>query len=213
LIFSICSAITYSFFRKIFKLILLLFFRFKVRGGENFPLKGPFILASNHISYMDPVIVGAAAKRRVRFITSEHLYRNKFAAFLFRAVDCIEIKRGEADHKALKRVMGCLKAGKPVVIFPEGGRSEGKDMKEISDGLGFLALKTDAPVVPCLVRGSDKALPKDAGFFKSATVTVDVGEPIDPKDFDYKGSKREAYKLFTKKVAKTIMGLSKKDAS
>lgn len=207
--FRIYSSIAYFVSRNIFKIGLKVFFKLKVKGSKNIPAKGPFIVAGNHISYLDPAIVGSASRRRLYFITSDHLYKNRLAALWYNSVGCLRIKRGEPDHRAMRRILDYLKDGKPLAMFPEGTRSQDGRIKEPLSGIGFLALKSHVPVVPCLIKGSEKALPKNARFFTFTPISVYVGEPVQPKDFEYGGDRREAYQLFSKKVMNSIVQLGK----
>ncbi len=210
MIFGILSNIAYFISRNIFKITLIIFFKFKVKGGRNIPKRGSFIMASNHVSYVDPPAVGSACRRRLYFITSDHLYKNKLMALWYKAVGCLKIKRGRADHGAMKKILSYLKDGRPLAIFPEGTRSNGSNIEEPLAGIGFLALKSQVPVIPCLVKGSEKALPKGARFFKRSNITVYIGDPIEPKSFKYESDKKNAYKLFSKKIMSSIAQLGKR---
>jgi len=207
--YRIYSAVAYSISRKLFKLLLVLFFGYRVTGGENIPKKGPFIMASNHVSYMDPPAVGAASKKRVYFIASEHLCKNRLLGFWYKSVGCLIIKRGKSDHRMIKKILHYLKEGKPIAVFPEGTRSEGGTIKEPLSGAGFIALKSHVPVIPCFVKGTDKALPRGAKAFKKSRVSVYIGRPIDPKDFKFEGNKKESYRLFSKRIMNSIAQLGK----
>ncbi len=204
------NAIVYHISRMTFKIVLILFFRFKVEGRENIPKRGPFIIAGNHTSYMDPPIVGAVTRRRFHFIASDHLYKNKLMGWWIMAGGGIRVKKGESNHIAMRRILNYLKKGKPIAMFPEGTRSEDGKIKEPLSGIGFLALKSGVPVVPCLIKGSEKALPKGARSFKSSSVSVYVGKPIEAKDFKYEGDKKEAYRLFSRKIMNNIARLTRR---
>lgn len=210
IIFNIFTNIGYIISRKILQIALIIFFKFKVKGGENMPSKGPFIIASNHISYMDPPIVGSACRRIVHFIASDHLYKNRLFGLWYRLVGCIMVKREEPSHTAMRKILNHLRQGRVIAIFPEGTRSEDGKRREPLSGLGFLALKSQVPVVPCCVEGSEKALPKGAKSFTSSSITAHIGKPIEPKDFEYKGDKKAAYRLFSKKVMDSITQLGTK---
>ena len=203
--------IVYFISRNIFKISLKLFFHFKVIGHKNIPARGSFILAGNHVSYLDPPMVSAACRRKIFFLASSHLYKKGFLNWWYTSVDCIKVNSGKAgDRGAIKKILDCLKKGKPVAIFPEGTRSEDGTMKEPLSGIGFIALKSQAPVVPCFLKGSEKILPRGAKSFKSGRVSVYIGEPIEVKEFKYEGDKKEAYRLFSKKVMHSISALAKK---
>ncbi|MBL7069629.1 MAG: 1-acyl-sn-glycerol-3-phosphate acyltransferase [Candidatus Omnitrophica bacterium] len=210
MLYKIYSAIAYFISRNLFKIGLLVFFKYRVTGRENIPKKGPFIMASNHVSYMDPPAIGAASRKRLYFISSEHLCKNRLLAFWYKSVGCLIIKREESDHSMMKKILHYLKEGKPIAIFPEGTRSEDGAIKEPLSGAGFIALKSQAPVIPCFVKGTEKALPRGAKAFKKSGVTVYVGSPIDPKDFKFEGKKKDSYRLFSKKIMNCIAQIGKR---
>lgn len=135
--------------------------------------------------------------------------KNAFSRWWYKAVGCLIINKGEADHRIIRRMLDYLKDGKPIAIFPEGTRSEDGSYREPLTGVGFLALKAKVPVVPCAIKGTAKALPKGAKKFASSKVSVHIGSPIEPKDFGHEGSKKEAYRLFSKKVMSSIIELDK----
>lgn len=210
MIYSITSSIAYFISRNIFKIGLHLFFRLKVEGEENVPRKGAFIAASNHVSYMDPPIVGSAFRRRVYFITSDHLFKSRSVGWWYNIVGCIRIKRGEADHRAIRKILDYLKDGKPVALFPEGTRSEDGELKDPFLGIGFLALKSQVPVVPCFIKGSEVALPRGARSFRKARIRLYMGKMIEAREFACDGAqKKEAYRLLSRKVMNSIAGLKK----
>lgn len=192
-----------------FRILLTIFYRFKTRGSENIPKKGPFIAASNHVSYMDPPAIGAAFARRLYFIAGDHLYKNIFSRFWHTSVGCLKMKRGESDYGAVKKMLTYLKDKKPLALFPEGTRSEDGAIKEPLLGVGFLAIKSGVPVIPCFISGTDKALPRGAKFFKKGRVSVYIGKPIESANFKFEGEKKEAYRLFSKKVMHSILQLKK----
>jgi len=213
ILFNIYSGLVYFVSRTIFKITLNLFFKFKVIGKENIPAKGSFIIATNHASYMDPPVIGAALRKRLRFVTSDHLYNKKFALLWYEAMGCIKVKRDEPDHRAIKKMLNCLKRGEPVGIFPEGTRSEDGRVQEPQLGIGFLALKSQSPVLPCFIKGTSKALPKGSKDFASSAVSIYIGKPIETREFKYEGDKKEGYRLFAKKIMHNIAQLEKRYAN
>jgi len=212
MIYAIYNAIMYFISVSVFKISLKLFFRFSVHGHESIPKKGAFIAASNHVSYMDPPAIGATFRRRVYFIASSHLCKNRLLGLWLRSVGCLIIRRGEPDHTTMRRIIRYLKDGKPLAIFPEGSRSEDGKIGESLSGVGFLALKSQAPVIPCFVKGTDKAFPKGAKSFKRTKVSVYIGEAIRPEDFKHEGNRKESYQLFSKKVMHNIAELQRRYA-
>lgn len=159
------------------KFLSFLFFPRRVIGWEDVPAHGAYILASNHISNLDPVVMGISTPRRLHFMAKIELFKNPLVGWWLKQLWTFPIKRGEADFGALKESLKYLKKGDPVLVFPEGTRRIDKAIKP-PPGSGFLAMKSGAPVVPVYVRGSDKAMPPGSKFFKRSLVTVTYGKPF-----------------------------------
>src|SRR5579864_5856909 len=101
-------------------IVLKIFFGFKVMGRENVPKEGGFILAPNHVSYLDPPVAGSACPRMVYFLAKEDLFKVPLLAQWMRAVGCMSIKYGASDRHVLNEAVNLLKQGKCICIFPEG---------------------------------------------------------------------------------------------
>lgn len=142
-------------------IFLKLFFDFKVEGRENLPKKGGFILACNHLSYLDPVVLGSGCRRTVHFMARDTLFNNRFLGFWMKSVGAIPVKRGRADFSALKKSLRLVRSGEGLAIFPEGARRPiDKAFINPQPGAGFLADKANVPVIPVYVSGTYEALPK-----------------------------------------------------
>ena len=160
------------------KFVALIFFPRRVIGFENLPKKGGFIVASNHLSYLDPQIIGMCMWRRFSYVAKDSLFKNEFASFILHQVGAFPIKRDTSDFRGIREILRRLKMGCPVVIFPEGTRGVGGRAKKPQQGIGLVAVKSKVPVIPCFVSGSDKVLPPGAKFFKRHLVTVTFGKPM-----------------------------------
>ncbi|GBE03282.1 MAG TPA: 1-acyl-sn-glycerol-3-phosphate acyltransferase [Nitrospirae bacterium] len=148
----------------------------EVVGKENIPKEG-VIIASNHISYLDPPIIGSVTPRRCNFMAKKGLFDVpvlgwliKFAAF---PVDR-ETPRPSTIKEAVKRIRN----GHIVVVFPEGQRNETDELLEPKPGIGMVAVMSRAPIVPAYISGADKALPPNARWLKRAKIKVVFGKPI-----------------------------------
>ncbi len=159
------------------KFLSFIFFPRRVTGWEHVPAVGAYILASNHISNLDPVVMGISTPRRLHFMAKIELFKNPLVGWWLKQLWTFPVKRGEADFAALKESLKYLKKGEPVLVYPEGTRRMDKPLKP-QPGSGFLAMKSGAPVVPVYVRGSDKAMPPGSKFFKRSLVTVTYGKPF-----------------------------------
>lgn len=129
----------------------------EVRGRENIPRTGGLIVASNHISFFDPPLVGIAAVRELHFLAKEELFRPPVFGSLIRAYNAIPIRRGVADLSGLSKAMDVLRGGKALIMFPEGSRMRDGELHPARPGVGMLAVGTDAQIVPCYISGSDRS--------------------------------------------------------
>ncbi|MCK9614275.1 MAG: 1-acyl-sn-glycerol-3-phosphate acyltransferase [Candidatus Omnitrophica bacterium] len=160
---------TYEICKGLCFLIVSLFCKIEVKGKDVFPKAGPFILASNHISYLDPEIVGMVCPRQLNYLAKEELFQNKlFAAFL-KKINVIPIKRGQADLHVLRLSLKILE-DRPLLIFPQGTRATNYD--SFKEGVGFLYKNSQAPVIAAKVYGTDKVLPKGAKFLRFGKIKV-----------------------------------------
>ena len=128
----------------------------EVRGREHIPLQGGLIVASNHISFWDPPLVGTAVGRELHFLAKEELFRTPVLGPVIRSFNAIPIRRGVADLSGLSRAMEILRAGRALLMFPEGTRARDGELKAARPGVGMLAVATDARIVPAYISGSNE---------------------------------------------------------
>jgi len=169
----------YRFSRLILLVLLKLFFGFKVQGREFIPKRGGFILAANHVSYLDPIAVGAACPRNVHFMAKDSLFNHAFLNGWLKAVGVIPVKRNSADTSAIKTALRLVYSGQSLGLFPEGTRRTEVDMYlNPEPGVGFLAAKGKVPVIPVFVSGTFKAMPRQAHSLRLARISVRFGKEI-----------------------------------
>jgi len=161
----------YWLFRGVFLIILKIFFRFKVEGLENLPQKTNFIIVANHVSFMDPLVVGAAIPKKIYWITYWGLFRISVLRLFFHLTACIP--SGHSSNKASE----LLFQNKNVGMFPEGAISRKGELLDFKRGSAMLAMKTGRPVVPCAVLGTFRALPFGRKFPRFVRIKVKVGQP------------------------------------
>ncbi|MDD5449574.1 MAG: lysophospholipid acyltransferase family protein [Candidatus Omnitrophica bacterium] len=182
-------------------------FRYRVTGSENIPARGPFIIASNHASFLDPPAAGLITWRKVCFLAKADLYNNPLFKWWGTRVGVIPISRSSPTLGAIKGTIERLKKGYIVALFPEGTRSDDGSIKDPKGGVGFLAAKANAPVLPVLIKGSDNALPRHAVMFRLRPIEVMVGKPISERMYLKENGECD-YKSFSKDVMDRIRGLS-----
>ena len=135
------------------------------------------MMAVNHVSYLDPPVIGAVSTRRVRFMAREGLFKIPiFKTFI--KVFSFPIKRDKPHPSAIKEAVQRLKKGELIVMFPEGSRSVNGDFLEAKRGLSVIAAISRIPIVPTFIKGTEKALPVGAKFLRPAKITVIFGDPL-----------------------------------
>jgi len=169
---------TYWLFYSIMVMLDAIYFRTEYQGRDRLPAQGSFIIASNHISNLDPFVLGIILRRRFGFVAKEELFKKKLIGWSFRQMGAISIKRDSSDFRAIRKALRRLRDGIPLILFPEGTRGVSGRNKKIQSGVGFIALKSNVPVFPVYIRDSDKAFPANAKWFRRYQVKVKVGEPI-----------------------------------
>ncbi|MGB9721142.1 MAG: lysophospholipid acyltransferase family protein [bacterium] len=166
----------------------------EIRG--KIPKRGAVILASNHLSFLDPPLVGYAAFREVFFLAKPGLFiLSKFFTWLIKTYNAINLEGGQGIRPAIK----LLKQGKAVVIFPEGTRSRIGAMLPFSPGVGFLAITYNVPVVPIRIINSNKKL--ISLILRWHKLKIIFGEPILPDG--YRKSKQD-FEAFALKIREEV---------
>lgn len=158
--------------------LMRLLFRLEVDGREHVPQAGPLLLVSNHVSLLDPPLVGGAAPRELYFLAKEELFRVPLLGGFIRALHARPVKRDGSDSRALKAALRLLGEGRALLVFPEGTRGVEGRLGEGKPGVGMLAVMSGAPVVPVHVSGSGRALPAGRVLPRPARVRVRFGAPL-----------------------------------
>jgi len=164
--------------RFLFYLLFKILFWFKVNGRENIPRKGGFIIASNHVSFADPPLIGVAAGRSLRYMARHDLFKNRFCAWVLRQWHVFPVKRDSADLAALKTALQVLKNNEGLLLFPEGARQASGEFSKPQPGVGFIARKSNVPIIPVFISGTEKALPPGEKNPRMVHVTVTFGRAI-----------------------------------
>lgn len=163
----------YRFLKIVCTFILITFGRWKIEGQKLIPAQGPLIVVCNHRSYWDPILVGCAMKREVRFMAKAELFTYPILKNILYLVRAFPIKRGQSDRTALRTTLKLLKDDEVIGIFPEGTRSKTRELLPFKSGVSMMAYKADCPVLPMAVINSKKVL---LGWWHP--VKVVIGEPI-----------------------------------
>ncbi|HET7876256.1 MAG TPA: lysophospholipid acyltransferase family protein [Methylomirabilota bacterium] len=201
----------YQLLKPVAVALMRLYFRVERRGREHVPRTGPVLIASNHVSVLDPPLVGGMAPRPVYFLAKEELFRIPLLGELIRRLNARPVRRDGTDTRALRTALGLLEAGRAVLIFPEGTRSRDGRLGPGKPGAGMLAVVSGAPVVPVFISGTERALPPGGGVPRPKKVRVTFGPPLTFKSGKDDGRK-ERYREAANEMMRAIAQLGEQHA-
>ncbi len=188
---SLLKIIFYWLVALFFKVVLKVYNRVAVRGLEKaLSAKPPVIIAANHCSNLDPIVIGAFFPKRLRYLAKSELF--SFAPFglAIRALGAGPARKEDLQGAAgaVKFLIERLQEGENVLLFPEGQRSHDGRLKPLEGGAGLLAARTGAPVIPAYIHGTFQALPRGSTRFRPVKIELSFGDPIIPGSLDANGS-------------------------
>lgn len=154
-------------------------FGFRVRFAEPLPRHGGLLVVSSHQSHLDPLLLGLATDRRLSSVARSSLYHFKPFAAAITALDAVPIDRNASLVKTMKAVIGRLRAGRVVTIFPEGTRTATGRLGEIKSGFALLAKKAGVPIVPVAIVGAYECWPRKRLLPRPGRIRLEFG-PIIP---------------------------------
>jgi 1-acyl-sn-glycerol-3-phosphate acyltransferase len=171
--------VVYEISKWIVRLALRALCGFRVDGGDREPPSGPLVIVSNHVSDLDPLVVGVALRRRVHFMAKVELFRPPLLRWWIRACGAFPVRRGEVDRQAFRTARTILEHGEALVMFPEGTRASSlDDLRPPEPGAALLAVRTGAAILPVAVIGTDRVLPRGARRPARGTIRVRIGDAI-----------------------------------
>jgi 1-acyl-sn-glycerol-3-phosphate acyltransferase len=189
--------------------------RMHVTGRENVPVSGPFILASNHLSFIDSMVIPLSAPRRVHYLAKAEYFTGTgvggwLTRTLFTGLGAMPVQRqtSRAAQEALDTALAVLRRGEGFGIYPEGTRSRDGRLARGKTGVAWLALTADCPVVPVAVSGTDRVQPVDSRWPRPHRVSVTFGTPLTfPEQRGMAGNGR-ARRVVTDRIMEAIAELS-----
>ena len=161
------------------RLFCRLFLRMSFIGLENVPKTGPFVLAVNHQSFLDPIFAGIMLKGQLCFMARDTLFKSRIFGPLIKSVKAIPVRRGQADLASIKAIIAHLRQGDAVCLFPEATRTTDGRISPFKGGFSLICRRGNAPVVPVLIDGAFECWPRHRKLFKAGSkITVTYGRPI-----------------------------------
>jgi len=203
--YGAANRLFFSCSRGLVSVVMRVFFGFRTSGPQP-PDRGPWIIAANHESFLDPVILQfAVKKRRIHYMMSDTYYYTRTLNLFSKAMRCIPVAENGLNRDSLRLGLDVLAAGRPVGIFPQGGRMAAGDLSGGFKGVAFLARKSGVPVIPARIVGTGKALPAGSRFLRPARISVVLGAPL---DFAGPAGRRPGLESITDTIMSGIQSLS-----
>ncbi|MCK0116110.1 1-acyl-sn-glycerol-3-phosphate acyltransferase [Isoptericola sp. CG 20/1183] len=208
---------TYRILKLVLSLLVYVFLRPQVTGLHNVPRRGPVIIASNHLSFIDSIILPLVVPRHVTFIAKAEYWtgrglKGRVSRWFFTTMGHIPVDREDprAGQRSLEDALQVLQRGDAFGIYPEGTRSRDGRLQKGHTGVAWLALTGAAPVVPVALRGTDKVQPVGARLPRPVRgIRVEFGVPIDPSRQIAAGTRpAQARRRLTDQVMSSIHEMS-----
>jgi 1-acyl-sn-glycerol-3-phosphate acyltransferase len=170
-VYHVCSAAALLFCKT--------YFRLRVEGLHNIPKIGGAVLAANHQSFVDILIIGGCSPRHVSFVARDTLADWRWLAYIMRRCGSVLVKRGTSDRRALRGMAEHLEREDVVVIYPEGTRTKTGALQEFKGGALLAARLAKVPIIPCGIRGAFEAWPRGRTIPRPKKIGIRFGPPID----------------------------------
>ncbi len=204
------SKVFYFIVKNFFKLLLMIYNRCSAKWLAKLPDNEKFIVACNHASNLDPLIVGCFFPRLLRYLAKEELFEGWFLGTCIRALGAVPVSRttNASAAGALKGFMKLYQEGSDVLIFPEGGRTLDGKLQPLEAGVALIAAHTHAPILPVFIHGSFRAMPPNSFFVKPTKLRVTFGEPLRFSDevYDSKSGRQIIMDALTEKFRELEAG-------
>jgi 1-acyl-sn-glycerol-3-phosphate acyltransferase len=184
--------------------LLHICFRSKIYGAENVPKRGAVIIVSNHASDFDPPIVANCVGRPVAFMAKEELFKIPVLKTVIKSYGAYPVKRGTGDRAAIRAAVASLENGWATGVFLQGTRTIDGKITDPKLGAALIAAKTNVPLLPVSIWGTEEIFPKGSKFPRFYPVTIRIGELIPPPD---PKSDRSELEAITNQCAKVINDL------
>ena len=181
--------------------------KLEAHGNEHVPREGGVLLLSNHVSYLDPFIVGTTARREFYFMARDSIFSVPLLGNVLAMHNAYPVKRGTADRRALKYTISLLKEGHAVLIFPEGTRSKDGSLGKARDGVSFIIHNADVPAIPVYLDGANNLMPRWSKWIRPAKLSTHFGPPIDFSEARKSEDKRLMYNSMSQLIMKSIGAL------
>jgi 1-acyl-sn-glycerol-3-phosphate acyltransferase len=198
--------------RPVLWLLARLLFRVRFVGAEHVPTTGPVLITPNHVTFMDPILVSIPIHRPLHYLALEPFLRIPGLGWLMRWCRAWPVHEGAASPEAARLAARILRAGQPLVVFPEGGRAADGRLQAFQSGAFRLALATGAPVVPVTLVGAFECWPVGQRLPRPGRVTITYHAPVGRTDVGLAGSRAEQAERLAALVRGRVAGVLPRSA-
>lgn len=187
--------------------VMRVVYDYKAYGRENVPRQGGVLLAANHESFFDPILVALLKDRQLSFLARSDLFKNPIFSRLITMLGAFPVRQGEGDIGAVKEAIRRLKEGRMLALYPEGGRTETGGLQPFLPGFALIVRRSGVPVIPVAIEGAFEAWPCHRKFPGFGRLRVMYGKPLDVKGLDA----AEIVKLLEARIGEMIEELRTKN--
>ena len=178
-------------------------YRLTVSGAQHVPASGPVLVAVSHKSNLDPLFAGVGLRRQMRFMAKVELFRVPLLGRLIKALGAFPVERGAGDRAALETSLWVLAGGEPLLMFPEGHRNRDDEIHPFMPGVGMIALRSGATVIPAALTGTNRIMRNRRPGLP--VVRLIIGAPVDLSGLE--GRKSVVYAQAAERIRVAVRGL------
>ena len=202
---------TYRICHSIARIVGHIVFQHEVIHRERLIEDGPALIVCNHVSYIDPPMVGISFRREIWYLARKSLFRG-FGAWLYPRLNVIPVDQDQPDMTGLKNIIRLLQRGERVLLFPEGSRSWDGTPQKGEPGVGLVIAKTGVPVLPVRIFGAHEAMPRGAAHPRPGKIRIVVGHPIHFSAEERAVKGKEGYARLSQRTMEAIAALESEEA-
>lgn len=159
------------------RMLLIALTRWRVEGKDNVPRRGPLVIVSNHLSLIDPPLLGVSVPRTIRFMAKQELFDSFFARVVVQGYGAFPVRRGQLDRAAIRGALQALQDGQVLGMFPEGTRSRNGQLQPAELGASLIAARSGVPILPVGISGSER-VNGIISILRRPQITVNIGRPF-----------------------------------
>ena len=193
----------------VLKGIFTILYRVNIKGQNKIPRKGKYLICSNHISYLDPVLIGAYLPRFTYFMAKGELFTFSLISNLVTFYNAFPINRAIIDRATFNTALNILKNENILCLFPEGTRSVDGKIGEGKKGIGLISFLSGAPVIPMVIVGSNKIIQKPHKRIFFPKIKIAIGDTIDTARIIKENNRKDAIQIIVDDTMRSLKKLYK----